>query len=111
MPKKLYVVDLTPEERAELLGRLNRSAPARKLTRARALLLADEGRTDEAIADVLDISRPTTERLRKRFVNGRTKLDSEQRESTPSAGAPRVGSSGHRSPDGSEFRWIRVGGQ
>jgi transposase len=70
MPKKLYVVDLTPEERAELLGRLNRgSAPARKLTRARALLLADEGRTDEAIADALHISRPTVERLRKRFVN------------------------------------------
>lgn len=36
MPKKLYVVDLTPEERTELLGSLNRgSAPARRLTRAR----------------------------------------------------------------------------
>lgn len=70
MPKKLYVVDLTPEERAELLSRLNRgSAPARKLTRARALLLADEGRTDEVIAEALHISRPTVERLRKRFVN------------------------------------------
>lgn len=71
MPKKLYVVDLTREERAELLGSLNRgSAPARRLTRARALLLADEGGTDEAIAKALHISRPTVERLRKRFVDG-----------------------------------------
>ena len=70
MPKKLYVVDLTPEERTELLGSLNRgSAPARRLTRARALLHADEGGTDEAIAKALHI-RPTVERLRKRFIYG-----------------------------------------
>ncbi len=70
MPRKLYVVDLTPEERAELLGFVNRGkASARRLTRARALLLADEGRTDVEIAEVLHISRPTVERLRKRFVD------------------------------------------
>jgi transposase len=70
MPKKRYIVELTREERTELLGCLNRgSAPARRLTRARALLLAEEGHTDEEIAEALHISRPTVERLRKRFVD------------------------------------------
>ena len=41
---------------------------ARKLTRARILLKADEGWTDEAIADALDVGRATVERVRKRFV-------------------------------------------
>jgi hypothetical protein len=71
MPKQLYVVDLTPAERADLLGLLKRgSAPARRLTRARVLLLADEDRTDEDISEALHTSRPTVERLRKRFVDG-----------------------------------------
>jgi transposase len=87
MPKKLYVVDLTPEERAELLGSLNRgNAPARRLTRSRALLLADEGRTDEAIAEALHISRPTVERLRKRFVDGGLEWALKDK---PRKGAPR----------------------
>jgi transposase len=87
MPKKLYVVDLTSEERAELLGSLNRgNGPARRLTRSRALLLADEGRTDEAIAEALHISRPTVERLRKRFVDGGLEWALKDR---PRKGAPR----------------------
>ena len=70
MPKKRYVVNLTADERTELLGCLNRGkASARRLTRARALLLADEGRTDEEIAGALHIGRATVERLRKRFVD------------------------------------------
>jgi hypothetical protein len=51
MPKKKYHVDLTPEERTtleQLLQRGKRSA--RTLTRARILLQADEGLTDEEIA-------------------------------------------------------------
>ncbi len=45
--KKVYVVDLTPEEREELLGLLKGGrARVRKTNRARILLLADEGRTD-----------------------------------------------------------------
>ena len=41
---KRYIVDLTAEERAGLLALLNRGiAPARRLTRARVLPLADEG--------------------------------------------------------------------
>jgi transposase len=45
-------------------------APARKLTRARILLLADEGGTDEAIAAALHVHRATAERSRRRFVEG-----------------------------------------
>ncbi len=71
MPKKRYVVDLTPEERDTLLGMIKRGrASARNLTRARVLLLADEGRKDPEIAAVLHVSRPTVERLRKRCVEG-----------------------------------------
>ena len=44
--RKVYVVDLTPEEREELLGLLKGGeARVRKTNRARILLLADEGRT------------------------------------------------------------------
>jgi len=71
MPTKRYVVDLTPEERDSLLAMVKRgSASARKLTRARMLLLAEEGRKDEEIAAALHASRPTVERVRKRFVDG-----------------------------------------
>jgi transposase len=71
MPKKRYVVDLTPEERDSLLAMVKRgSASARKLARARVLLLADEGRKDEEIHAALHVSRPTVERVRKRFVDG-----------------------------------------
>jgi len=71
MPTKRYVVDLTPEERNALLAMVKSGpAAARKLTRARVLLLADEGRTDEEITAALHASRPTVERVRKRFVDG-----------------------------------------
>jgi transposase len=87
MPKKQYVVDLTPDERDTLLGMVKRGrASARKLTRARVLLLADEGRKDEDIAEVLHVSRPTVERLRKRCVNGGVEHALNDRSRT---GAPR----------------------
>ena len=68
---KRYIVDLTADERTDLLGLVGKGmAPARKLTRARILLLADEGRTDEEIADALHVHRVTVERTRRRFVEG-----------------------------------------
>lgn len=69
MPKKKYHVDLTPEERTTLEQLLQRGkSSARKLTRARILLHADEGLTDEEIAMVLDVGIATVERTRQRFV-------------------------------------------
>lgn len=68
---KLYVVDLTDEERTGLRdlvrkGRLS----ARKLTRAHILLRADEGVVDTAIAEALHVHVATVERTRRRFVEG-----------------------------------------
>lgn len=69
MPKKKYIVKLTPEERDQLEKMLSSGTErARKLTRARILLKADQGWTDEAISEALDVGRATVERLRRRFV-------------------------------------------
>lgn len=69
MPKKKYIVDLTVEEREELEALISSGVDsARKLTRARILLKADEGWTDKAISEALDVGRATVERVRKRFV-------------------------------------------
>src|SRR3712207_177920 len=68
---KVYVVDLTPDERAELLSLLRGGQTrVRKTNRARILLLAHEGRTDEEVAEALLTSVSTVERTRKRFVEG-----------------------------------------
>ena len=71
MPKKKYLVDLSDDERQSLL-KLLRSGKhsSRKLTRARILLQADDGFTDDQIAQSLRVGRVTVERLRQRFVEG-----------------------------------------
>ena len=69
MPKKLYVVDLTEEERTYLLNFIKSGKDsARKLNRARILLLADEGRADSEIAAVLHTGTATVQRTCRRFV-------------------------------------------
>jgi len=64
---KRYRVNLTKDERAaleELVGR-KRVDQFRRM-RALVLLRADEGLTDEEIAEMLGTSVPTTERVRRR---------------------------------------------
>ena len=69
MPRKKYIVKLKPEERDELEKMLSSGAErVRKLTRARILLKADEGWTDAAISQALDVGSTTVERIRRRFV-------------------------------------------
>ena len=69
MAKKKYMVDLTAEERTTLEELLQKGkSSARKLTRARILLQADEGLTDEEIATALEVGIATVERTRQRFV-------------------------------------------
>lgn len=69
MPKKKYMVSLTPEEREKLQKLISSGeAKARKLTRARILLKADEGWTDKSISRALDVGMATVGRVRKRFV-------------------------------------------
>jgi transposase len=69
--RKVYVVDLSSEEKAELAELTKKGkTSARKLNRARILLLADEGQTDKAIAKTLDVGTSTVERTRKKFLEG-----------------------------------------
>jgi hypothetical protein len=66
---KKYAVDLSEEERV-LLNELLASGKqrVRKTNHARILLKADAGWTDQAIAEALDMSVPTIQRVRQRFV-------------------------------------------
>lgn len=70
MPRpKVYAVELTEEQRSRLLELVRKGeAKARMLTRARILLLSAEGKTDRAIAEVLQVNPQTVRNIRKRFV-------------------------------------------
>jgi transposase len=66
---KKYIVELTADEKKQLLDLTRRGkTSARKLKRAQILLLADEGKIDEIICAGLHVGLATVERLRKRFV-------------------------------------------
>jgi transposase len=69
MPKKKYLVTLMEAGREQLEQLLRSGTTAtRKLIRARILLKAAEGWTDERIAEALAVGRVTVERTRARFV-------------------------------------------
>ena len=69
LPAKKYIVDLSADEREQLLQLIRRGKPsARKVTRARILLKAADDLTDDQIATALDVGVATVERIRKRFV-------------------------------------------
>lgn len=94
MPKKKYIVALSPEERQNL-ERLTTTgkAPASKLNHARILLKADinqqtGGWRDQDISDALDISVSTIERIRHRFVE--ESLDAALSRQTPVRTKPRL---------------------
>ncbi|HZS04962.1 MAG TPA: helix-turn-helix domain-containing protein [Blastocatellia bacterium] len=64
-----YIVDLTAEEQASLRQLIKQGKPsARKVARARILLQADEGATDDEIAETLRLGLSTVHRTRQRFV-------------------------------------------
>ena len=67
--RKKYIIDLTPEERQYLeeIIRTGRDAAGR-LGKARILLKADAGWGDGRIAEALETSRSTVERVRQQFV-------------------------------------------
>ena len=74
MPKKKYIVALTPEEREDLEQLVKKGrAPAYKINHARILLKADinqknGGWQDLDISEALDISLSTIARVRRRLV-------------------------------------------
>lgn len=85
MPAKKYRVDLTAEERETLLGIIRAGkAGARQVTRARILLKADEGLSDEEIVEEVASSPDTVERTRQRFVEENLGALTER----PRTGAP-----------------------
>lgn len=74
MPAKIYRVTLTDEEREELTALANKGkGVARRITRARILLMADEKREDGGwkdanIAQALGVHQRTVERVRENCV-------------------------------------------
>ena len=70
--KKLHPVELTDEERRQL-HELTRTgtAAARRIRRARTLLLADQGLPDRQIAAAVGCCVATVENLRRRFARER----------------------------------------
>ena len=69
MNKWKWIVELSDEQREALRSLVRKGkASARRLTRARILLLAAEDRPDDEVAAVLHTSRSTVERIRRRFV-------------------------------------------
>jgi transposase len=71
MPRKKYLVSLNKEER-QFLEEMTRkgTTKARKFKRAMILLKADKGLSDPQIMAAVEVSRPTVERIRRRFVEG-----------------------------------------
>jgi transposase len=68
---KKYIVDLTKDEKAELVALTQKGRPgARKIKRANILLLAHAGKPDFEIAELLHTSWLTVLRTRHRFVEG-----------------------------------------
>ena len=71
MPRKKYIIKLNDNEREQLLEMTSQGElKARKFKRALILLKADEGLSDPQIMTALNVSRPTVERIRKRYVIG-----------------------------------------
>jgi len=69
--KKTYKVKLSEAERAHLENLVSTGiAKARKLTRARILLKADEDWTDDAISQALNVGMATVGRIRRKYADG-----------------------------------------
>lgn len=66
--KKQYKVDLKEEERSLLQKMTEKgSEKGRKIKRGQILLLADKGKKDKEIAEWIDVTVGTVQRIRKRY--------------------------------------------
>ncbi len=64
----IHKVCLTDEDRVKLHDLLKVGEhPARSIARGYILLLANQGKTDDEIAETLEIGRATVQRVRKRY--------------------------------------------
>ena len=79
-----YRVALTVEQRQGLERMVNCGREsARKITRARVLLKADDGEADEEIAQALGVGLATVGRVRRRFAGGGPQAAVERRPQPP----------------------------
>ncbi len=84
--RTIFIINLTKEDRVYLNRFISRgNASARSLTRARILLMADEGYCNKDIAGILRTTIPRVYRTRKRYCQ--EGLDSAINEK-PRSGAP-----------------------
>ncbi len=71
MPAKRYRVNLTQGEREQLLDLTRRGkSSARKVKRSLILCKADEGLSDQRVAEDVMVGSATVSRVRQRFVEG-----------------------------------------
>jgi transposase len=112
MTEKIYIVDLSEDERTQLLDMIKHGEhSARKLNRAHILLLADEGKRDAEIAEALHTGLATVQRVRRRFVKGN--LEGALNDRSRPGGARRLDEKGetiletlaHSKPPTGRKRW------
>ena len=84
---KKHEINLIEEQRDFLIKLTSKGkASARKIKRAQILLLADEGKKDKEISEIVRVSSGTVERTRKRFVLEGLESSLEEK---PRTGAPK----------------------
>jgi len=91
MPRKSpYVIDLTNGERAVLEARSrDYTLPYREVVRAKIVLLASQGQSNDRIAARLDMSRQIVSKWRRRFYTLRLPgLDEQPRGGRPARFSP-----------------------
>jgi putative transposase len=89
MPRKLYTIHLHEQEREQLEIFVKQGKKsARAIPRARILLFADEQKTDEDIATLLSVSRPTVYHLRKKYHARTSQPILELLQAQPRSGQP-----------------------
>ena len=97
MPRKSpFVVTLSAPERTALEARSRRyTAPYREVIRARIVLLAAQGYSNEVIASRLGIPRQIVSKWRKRFFEHRLPgLEEQPRGGRPASFSPEAGRGG-----------------
>src|SRR6516225_11193274 len=91
MPRKSpYVIELSPDERRELEARAKKyTSPYRDVVRAKIVLLAAQGLSNDRIAARLDMPRQIVSKWRKRFYENRFPgLDEQPRGGAPTRFSP-----------------------
>jgi transposase len=89
MPKTKHPVTLSAQERKELQAFVSRGKrSAREINRARILLLADEGKKDAEILQLLGVSRGTVHKVRKKYCKRAHAYILDFLKEEPRSGAP-----------------------